>query len=274
MTTTALATQPMTRISVSEINTYLQCARRWGFRYQESLESTGSNPLLASGKAVHATVEALLRPTIWPSEIEARVEAILQDEFAGRENVQELVTKFLPGAVRAVERFPAELFGDPSWHIEEMLEATVGDITVYGIPDFVRWGKDEIVVYELKSTSDKDKDIRDYFLWNPQHRYYAAMIGTKTNLPVFVEYIVVYTGKEEVPAQRARWLMKPDLMQETRQDILDACLAITSPGRLLPSYSIQCRWCDYRSLCEARIEGRGEQDAKLSKFTLRERKFQ
>jgi hypothetical protein len=242
----------------------------------------GGNPLMASGKAVHETVEAMLKgvaPT--PEAAAAYAESVLQREFATREDQHDLIAKYLPGAVRAVSRFPAELFTQPGWSIEAEAAhtypvATPEGITVFGYPDFVLYSPEEVVIYELKSTSNTDKRPQDYFLWNPQHRYYATLIADSKaeGRPVYVEYIVVQTGKGEaagLAGQQLRWLMKDKLIDECRRELL-VTLEELAVLPIVPAYNYMCRGCDYARLCEARIIGASEESVIAEHYMPRERR--
>lgn len=264
----------MKRISVSEITTWLACRKRWQYRYEDNLEPSRTAPTLISGKAVHEVIEQLLARKIGPADVGPVTEGILQREFAGKDEPDALVNRYMPGVIRAISRFPEELFtGD--WRIEEEVSADYMQATVFGRPDFVRETADELIIYELKSTSDRDKDPMDWLLWNPQHRMYASLFRKSgVTKPIFVEYVVVTTTPTDGPVKTGRWIMKPNVLSETDRIIDTAVFELTNDWEALtPVYDMHCRWCDYRSLCEARLTGRPEEPEKLARYVLRERNY-
>ena len=107
----------MRRISVSELNTWGSCRLKWNYRYAENLVLPETNAMLASGKAVHGVVEATLKREITPEQWAQKAEALLQEYFAGEEDVQKQTQRYLPGVLRAVERLPKDLL-EGDWIVQ------------------------------------------------------------------------------------------------------------------------------------------------------------
>lgn len=244
------------RLSASELNAWRSCRLRHHYSYGEGLALPEKGPMLASGTAVHGAVEAVLKGEIPYDLSAAKAEEILRDNLAGRDDLEVAVKKYLPGAVRALSRMPKWAI-EPGWQVEELIEWTwpEHDITLFGFPDMYRVEDDHIIIGELKSTSNTRKVPSDYFLFNPQHRYYAVVLSKLyPDKPIFVKYAVVHTGKTGPRLQQGEWLMKKRALAQAEQEILATAGEI---GKLpvVPSYTNACGYCDFKPLCAAAITG-------------------
>lgn len=265
------------RISVSELNKWHACRLAWHYRYRERLEVPEKGPMLASGSAVHGTVEALLRREIPANLVPAQAEQLLIQHLAGQDDVAGVVRRYLPGVLRAVSRVPSDIWS-AEWLVEQPVEWTWPHTfpecvatTLWGKPDCYRVTDTDIEILELKSTSS-EQTPKDYFLWNPQHRYYAVLLDKMyPGRIVSVRYVVVKTGKaaaDDVPGDES-WHMRRGLLARTEALMLKAAGEI---GKLevVPNYSRACSWCDFKPLCEMDITGGDGVPLKEELYTVRE----
>lgn len=246
------------RISVSQVTAWLACRLKWEYRYREELAKDGEGELQSSGKAIHAAVAALLTGMSGVEGLPAVVEHSLRRSFEGREDREAKVNRYLPGALRAVGRVPsADLLGAGIWAVETPIEGSWddGNLIIWGKPDFFIVNEDGVFITELKSTSDTDRVPLDYLLYNPQHRYYSVILRQiYPDLPVYVRYIVVYTGKTGPTMMESSWLMKTEMLDRTEREMVTAGREVGSLP-ILPNYGLPCNWCDYRQLCLLTITG-------------------
>ncbi len=241
------------RVSVSEITAWKDCRKKWDYRYQHAIAKPNNGALLASGSAVHGTLEALMRGEIDASMVPAKAETILREHFDGRHDLDDKVKRYLPGALRALSRFPAWVYDEP-WQVEVPVEYKDRDDIIWGIPDTHRIEDDAIIIGEFKSTSNTSKTPLDYLLFNPQHRYYAVMLRQQyPDRPIYVRYAVAQTGLRG-SVQEAEWLMKDRILDDAEADMVAAAREIgTLP--IVPSYGVGCNYCDFKELCTNRITG-------------------
>ena len=194
---------------------------------------------------------------------------MLQEYFAGEEDVQKQTQRYLPGVLRAVERMPAEVF-EGEWVVEGEIEADVGGYRIWGKPDFYRVKDDEVEIMEVKSTSS-DQEPLNYLLWNPQHRQYAVILDRMyPGHAVFVTYIVLQTGKQKGPALVRPWLMTPKVLAWTAYLMARTAGELATPLAVVPNYSRACGFCDYNQLCTASVTGGDPEPLKVELFTRRE----
>ncbi len=231
---------------------------------------------LASGKAIHSTMEAIIKKEIPFSLKHEKAEQILRENLEWRDDIDEQVTKFFPGTQRALERIPDWVW-EEDWMVEQEIEAEwkvniqtkhMHDVCLFGIPDLVVVKKDDcILLAELKSTSNTSKVPLDYMLFNPQHRYYSVIIRKiyGDDLPIYVRYGVVHTGKSG-NSMTSEWLMKTSILDLAESHMVAAAREI---GELpiVPFYSGACGFCDYKELCVPDITGARD------KVSIREEQF-
>lgn len=271
------------RVSVSQINTWGKCRLAWQYRYKDNLVLPETAAMLASGKAVHGTVEALIRSSVDVAGVPAKAEALLQEYFQGGEDVQKQVQKYLPGVIRAVGRLPQVVF-EGEWRVEEQVEWTWppemtfpqyevdrrGEaVTIFGIPDYYRVTEDEVTILEVKSTST-DMQPLDYLLWNPQHRQYAVLLDKMyPGRMVKVLYVVLRTDRNASAVEPKGWVMTKRALDTTERLMLKSASEI---GRLavVPNYSRACSFCDYNKLCQVDVTGGDSKPLQREWYLVRE----
>lgn len=246
------------RISASELSAWRQCRLRHHYSYTEALDKPERGVLLASGTAVHGAVEAVLTGEIPYDLSAAKAEALMREALEGRDDIELMIRKYLPGAVRALTRMPQWVW-DTNWRVEELIEWTWGEgedaITLFGYPDIYAVEDDRIIIGEFKSTSNTQKKPSDYFLFNPQHRYYAVVLSKLyPDLPIFVRYAVVHTGKTGPQKQEGEWLMSKRALAQAEEEILVTAREI-GELEVVPNYTNACSWCPFQPLCAVSITG-------------------
>ena len=275
----------MKRVSISQIDSWLTCRLKWSYRYTEGLAKPEQAVYLASGKAIHGTMEAIITGDIAYDMRREKAEVILRENLEWRDDVEEQVAKFLPGTQRAIERMPDWVW-EEEWIVEQEVEATYKvcedsctnsecegciDLCMFGIPDLVAIKEDSIVVGELKSTSNTKKTPMDYLLYNPQHRYYAVILRKLygDSRPIYVRYGVIHTGKTG-SSHTSEWLMKTAILDSAEEHMIDAAREIGELA-IAPYYSWTCGFCDYSPLCMADITGaKSKESIKKELFVRRD----
>ena len=263
----------MKRVSMSQINSWMACRQGWSYRYKDMLTKPEQAVYMASGKAIHGTMEAIIKKEIPFSLKHEKAEQILRENLEWREDIDEQVAKFFPGTQRALERIPDWVW-EEDWMVEKEIEWTwtwedmytekdVDEeaVTLFGIPDLVVKKDDCILLAELKSTSNTSKIPLDYLLFNPQHRYYSVIIRKiyGDELPIYVRYGVVQTGKGG-NSMTSEWLMKTSILDLAEGHMVAAAREI---GKLpiVPYYSGACGFCDYKELCIPDITGAKDKES-------------
>lgn len=260
---TATSNSAIRRVSVSEITAWKDCRTKWSYRYETAIAKPQNGAMLASGSAVHGTIESVLRGDTPAKHSAAKAEELLRAHFEGHHDLQRNVDRYLPGVLRALSRFPSWVW-EEDWAVETPIDHNFGDVEIWGIPDVVRVGADDIVIGEFKSTSNSSKTPQDYLLFNPQHRYYAVLLREKYNLPIYVRYAIAQTGRYG-GVNEAEWLMKERVLDTTKDEMLAAAREIgTLP--IVPNYGVGCNYCDYKELCANTITGGGTPDYLISQL--------
>jgi hypothetical protein len=259
----------------------------WNYRYDVGIELPTQSPPLASGKAVHTVLEAALQGGITDDDVLPYATAALEKEFQGREEIQPLVDKYLPGVIRAVSRVPEWVYEYTDWKVEEEvhksfycadhpesndtpeLDACQVCFTFHGFIDLYRVADDHIELVDIKSSS-KELSPTDLMLFNPQLHYYAVVLRDMyPDLPIFVRYIVVSTAaktkKERI--EHEPWLFPNKLLDKTEKMLYHLGQEV---GELpiMPSYSsYACGWCDYSKICTASVLGiKGGENAAIEEY--------
>ena len=274
----------MLTVSVTELIDFMDCRRKWTLRHQSRLQPKHRPPNLASGTVVHATIGEALGQTGRGQWLDDIAEERLMAEFEHHDNQIEQVKKYLPGVKRALAQCPAWLWEEKGWGIEERLTLVVplvdnlvasnlidggppeilGPLAVelVGRPDLYRVhsidGGESIELVEIKTT---DNDPLDYLLWNPQHRYYAAMLQIlhPTALITFRYLCLPTQGKYK---EHSPWVFTERAFHNTMDDLHYRCRDwATALGWIAaynqPNEGSRCKWCDFAPICTAHIAGIG-----------------
>lgn len=262
----------MKRISPSQIAAWRACRLKWWYSYGAKLAYPEKSHFAASGIAIHESVEQVLGGRIKLEEAPDYAYFVLQRELANSENPAKQAQRYQPGTARAIERMPKDIFEYDDWVLEEMTEWEVpcvkhfhkkveeecdDCITFFGYPDFYRFNDDgDIDLMELKSTSNNQLGPLQFFLWNPQHRYYAVMLHKKYDKPVDVTYIVTYTSRDRAGegSRVGKWHMTDKVLSMGETDLIRGGREIGSLD-IYPHYSRACDFCDFSKACSTEVTG-------------------
>lgn len=268
------------RVSVTELIDWQDCHRKWAFRHDRRLEPIERPANLATGTVVHETIGAMLKMIDSGTSSDAAMahgitflaKRSLQREFYASDDAEAKVAKYLPGVQRALEKCPPWLL-TPGWSIEDTLGISIrlmkggglASIELVGRPDLYRLSDDGSVV-DLVEVKTTDNDPLDYLLWNPQHRYYAAMLQVKyPKAVVRFRYLCLPTQgrfKDHTP-----WLLTAQALANSMAVLQARCWswASSSPwtAMLEPNEAARCKWCDFKDVCASDITG-GSMEAVLT----------
>ena len=196
----------LVKYSPSQLETWNECPLKHHYRYVNRLrlsdEKVSQN--LASGRAVHDSIAAGFKLYTPPSSVVDSAEEQAVHLIAALGMDSGSVKKYAPGVKRALGKVPDWVWNAPGWHVEEEVEADMGDFILAGRPDLWRVVVDEVQDYiQIVDIKTTDHNPLDYILWSPQVRVYALIL---TNLypdyPIVYKYICVPTGASK-PAQES-----------------------------------------------------------------------
>lgn len=250
-------------IRVSELLSWKHCHRQHHFQYVENLEQLERPINFASGTAVHKTIEAVVRKETTLAASKGHAENYLREEFAGRDNIEGLIKKYLPGVINAVSKAP-KFINEEGWHVEERLEYDAGDYIVVGHPDMYRVHNNTVDLVELKTT---DSGPLDYLLFNPQHRYYGVMLRDKYpgHLVQFTYVCLPTQGKSSTIY--SPWVFTLRAIDQAENEMLQVLGEIGKDSN--PNYTKGCSYCDYNEICMSLITGSSGEGVKNEKFARR-----
>lgn len=242
-------------LSVSQLSVYLQCPRKYRFRYLDGRDPEDRPVALALGAAVHATLAWWLQERIagrtpspedvlrtyradWLSERVAtrlllRGESPAQVEAAGEALVRLFVDRFAeePPPRVAEERFEVEL-----------VHPATGQHLPVRLVGFVDFATDRLVG-EIKTTSRRMPPSQWWFQLAAYRYAHRRRYGTAPRL-VLVELIKAREPKLEVldapvTEGQERWFL--EVASEVHRSIV--------AGAFHPIPSWRCATCEYRSAC-------------------------
>ena len=267
----------MKRHSVTELKTYDACRREHQFNYIDRLtlkEPPRGAPTLGSGIAVHYVVETICRdfPSTQPEkrDVELRAHDSLAEYYEGRDNAEQLVTKFLPGVLRAVAKIPSDVW-ETDWWVEHDISRQHEDFggapfEIVGRPDMFNINNGVITLADMKTTAT---DPLTYMLWEPQIRYYAWMLDSMFPGNVIqYRYVCVPTSEGKPPAQSPPWVFTPRALKATEREITSIVTEMSRRDRR-PSYSRRCDWCNFNRICKMVVTGGDATSVIRDEYTTR-----
>lgn len=258
------------------LNDDCSLARHYKYTRRLRPRTEGRSPTLASGTAVHYTVEHFCRnyggsvPEI--GDLSAHAEECLRDEFRNDDDGGEKnVKRFTPGVVRALKRIPEWIWLWPDWRVEQDISGTfhgeqcipqVGglgfeplDVELHGRTDMFRFtdgeGAPTLEIVDIKTTAN---DPLDFLLWTPQLRMYAAILAQLyPDRLIVYQYLCVPTGVRDSVPHSAPFIFTQSAHERTVADILRMARKLGVEPE--PREARRCSWCEYRHACIARITG-------------------
>lgn len=250
-------------IRVSELLSWKHCHRQHHFQYVEQLEQLDRPINFASGTAVHKTIEAIVRKEVTLAASNGYAENYLREEFVGRDNVEVLVKKYLPGVINAISKAP-NLINEGEWHVEERIERDCGDVVITGHPDMYRIHDNTVDLVEIKTT---DNHPLDYLLFNPQHRYYGVMLSEMyPDCVVQFTYVCLPT-QGKASQLHSPWVFTTAQIDAARREMVETIEEIGRDSK--PNYTKGCSYCEYNEICMSMITGSSGEGVKMEKFARR-----
>ena len=256
----------MKTLSNSEIESWRRCRRAWSFTYEYQIQKPEKSIPLASGSAVHETIQAILDGKIPFAAGVGYVEDRLTQILIHREDFREQVNKFLPGAVRALNKVPEWVWEEKGWHVEDAREVLIApDVTLRFTPDLWKFTEESwtnpidgevstitwLDIYDFKTGK---KDPIEYYLNSPQLSYYAvALHKLYPDTHPRISYIGLPTADKVKPVVDV-WAMTDEQMAEAEQELI-AGIQEVGVGERWPSRSTLCGYCDFNAICTTRFLG-------------------
>ncbi len=259
---------PPPRLSPSGAGTFVQCPRRWRFRYIDRLADPPSEDALA-GSFAHRVLELLMQRepsqrTIEQAQVIARAEwpeTEAADDYQALEHDEKQSRLFRWKAWTAIEGL---------WHLEDPatvdvrateqdVEAELAGVPFRGIVDRIDQDGDGIVVTDYKSGKA------------PSHRYrrsrleqvllYAAAVEASTGeMPVRAQLLYLGQRTVSIDVNANEIDAVASKLAGTWSEIKTAC----SEDSFEPRPGPLCGWCPYVSMCpqgEAELAKRADDKA-------------
>ncbi|MBI4127836.1 MAG: PD-(D/E)XK nuclease family protein, partial [Parcubacteria group bacterium] len=240
----------MKSVTVTELLDWVRCRQLWKYRHEMRLEPLEKDTNMVSGSVVHSTIQEILSGNVDRKFLELFVHNKLCDEFV---EDMDKVRKFEPGVLRALRQVPNWVWDTKGWHVEERITMVVDGVEVVGRPDLFLVNEEEgtVDIVEFKTT---ETEPLDFLLWNPQHQYYALMLGTQ-KYPSFVmrfRYVCLPTQgkyKEMMP-----WIFT---IKQARMALNELMLLVGEMGRqgVVRNRSRSCSFCDFDKVCATYLTG-------------------
>ena len=277
---------PTKSYSPSELETWVDCSLKWYYRYSRRLHPNDDivgGPLV-SGRTVHAVVEACLKEKVeWTPYMLNRALVNATDSNANLEIVNvdipkrhidtyKRVRKYALGVERALDKVPQWVWNEPNWHIEQDLNAMVGDVHVHGRPDLWRFVDDDLYnIIELWDIKTTEHDPMDYVLWNPQLRLYAAALAQAHDKTVVYRVLTLPTDQKKPHRTSPPLLFLEEAHQRLIGQVTRAAREIAE-GTIIPREGRHCNFCDFKDVCMTRIFGFDTEGFIADNYTVKERK--
>lgn len=259
----------MKTVSVSEILNWRHCRRQWDFSYRQRLASMERAVQLASGTAVHNTIQTILESG---GGLEPLAEHFLAEELRQRFNPEADLAKYLPGVLSALAKVPEWVWTTKDWHVEELHQVVLrednynladgGGVSLRFKPDLYRVYADEtqpdvrwLDIYDFKTGK---KDALAYHLASPQLAYYAVGLLEyyhQQGVEVIprISYISLPTqGKG--PVEYEPWVLSGEQLGEARDELIQGIEEV-GVGYPWPNRGMHCGFCDYEKVCSTRMMG-------------------
>ena len=264
----------MKHVSVTEILAWRHCRQLWDYRYRRRLKSQDVPPQLASGTSVHSTIQAVLGGSVKREDMGAWAESSFREQVLQRTDLDADVKKYLPGVQRALSKVP-EWVWEGQWHVEEKLthifpvgvaKQSEDLLEVVGVPDLYSYNDGLLTIVEFKTT---DTDPLEFLLWNPQHRYYAALLSYVYPGAVTVfRYVCLPTGKSVDMVDHMPYTLTKAALRQAEEEMLRGAVEV-GEGDTVPNYSRACSFCEYKDIDTIRVQGGDYEEAIKEGFVRR-----
>lgn len=235
----------MNRVSVTELQTWLECQLKWEYKHRERLRHIKPSQPMLTGQAVHFGVEAGLAL----GKAQAVESALVYLRKSGQEE------KSGKQVVKALEGIPEWVWEIPLPQSETKLEVQFEKVVVVGKPDLWYVDGDGIKVVEFKSSGSKELErLERYERWNTQPLWYLALLKASLNhdLPCYSQHILLSTRGKHVVG-RERFVSDEAVRRAGHQMV--AISERVGVDEILPHESGSCDFCEFHEICEMRLTG-------------------
>jgi hypothetical protein len=254
----------MKTLSNSEIESWRKCRFHWQLTYEYKIAKPEHAVQLASGIAVHKTIQDVLMGAVPFSGRHGYLEHCLTQEFIHREDWRDQLKKFLPGVIRALDKVP-EWIWEEKWTVEDRLEVELfDDVTLRFTPDLWKiteeeWenpinGQKSVVqwldIYDFKTGK---KDPLEYFMNSPQLSYYAVALNKLyPNTHPRICYVGLPT--QAGGASVSPWILTDEQLANAEAELV-AGIREVGEGEIWQNRSTLCVWCDFNKICTTKFMG-------------------
>ncbi len=269
----------MKTVSVSELQKWRFCRRAWEFENEWEIEKPEKGIPLASGSAVHETIQARMQGKIEESEMSGYLYDSLFRILAPRNDTAEQVKKYGPGALRALAHVPEWVWG-VDWKVEEKLQVVLEEdhwnfgvfnpegVTLNFTPDLyalttlwidgVMGTPSEVTWLDIIDFKTGKKDALDHFLHDPQLIYYAvALCKIYKDLDPIprITYIALPTeDSKKAVIQSEPWVLSSEQLKEAEEELVEGLRGIVEKARWA-NRNTHCGFCDFNRICSTRMLG-------------------
>jgi putative RecB family exonuclease len=243
------------RISVSQVNAYLMCPRKYRFRYIDKLEPEHRSANMAYGSAVHSAIAWWQKQRIEGNEVSIEdASRILRADWTAQVAAGDLdLSEQCPVEMQEqgealvrlfVDRFPEEVPDEVDYPVElELSDPRTGEvlpIPLVGYFDYVVGG----VVGEIKTTARRSKARSQ---WNMQLACYSWAERMATGRrPTMRVVQLVKTKKPQI-------VVDEFVMSEREEDWFREVACEVYRGvqaeAFFPNPGWVCPGCEYRGAC-------------------------
>jgi len=243
--------------SVSQLNAFLACPRKYRYRYVDRREPERKSAALAFGAAMHGAIE-----WYWRERIEGRVPALSdaqrmfgvewaaqvsggdldfddRDPSGMKATGGQLLALFLAGLG---DQVPTDVEAKFEVEIHDPTTGEVHPTPLVGYVDFVAPG----IVGELKTASRRT----DPSMWDLQLSAYSFAMRRKTGLPHKVRVVELVTTK--VPKIEVHEVVKTVVDEDWFLEVAIRALQSIALGSDHPVPGWMCLRCEYAHACRKR----------------------
>ena len=274
------------KLSRNAISTYIQCPRKFYFRYLENLTDTKLFPDEALqtqlGNLLHQAMKELFSEFIndeiskdtlknIKSKIDQKCDELLPDNYSIKElllkeQLKNMLKKFFNVEINSkLSHFPATIKGT-----EQYLDYSIDDITIDGTIDLIIKNEKGIYIIDFKTGDKKNTTynaIDDLFVQNSKMEYAFQLAfycnlyckNFDNNMSVYGEnvYLKIYNQAYQYELKKSKESI--DFRQEMEvfnDKIKEKIIELKNDNTFdLTTDQKNCKYCDYQLICKRTGEG-------------------
>ena len=251
------------KISVSKINTYLNCPRQFDLKYIRKIPASNETKKdnIAIGLAFHKTIDYFFKIGEWLDTFSATLNEIgvkeeeMQEFYAKKEKQLKNSTKILPSTYeiyRNLWSFFYDKFKD--FKKEEILTEMKIEFNFNkkydfnGIIDYYDFEKNQIVDWKTAKRAWNEKDVI-----KTQDLIYSYIIYEQTKkIPIFKYFVFVYSEMGEISLQSFEITHTKESINEAKTLLKETIKNIEKKVFFKNTNSFLCSkdYCEWYDLCE------------------------